>query len=726
MVSDKYAAELKIALDLHRGGAVKEAAAMYRTMLGSHPASFDLQHYLGMALMQMGQMEQATVHLQKAISLNPKSAAAFCNLGVACDMQGRTDQALDALNQAIAIKPDFAEPWVRKAAVLHMSGQLAAAVGAYQHATVLRRDSGLFNNYGAALRDLGRYEDALNAFGAALESKPDYAAAMVNRGNTLRDMGRAAEAIVDYDRVLALYPDHADAIANRARAVEEAAGRALTQEHAGAAEAGPGKVDSYARKEEPKNLLQSELLEYAREFAANPDIASRPELRHHVMMKLSDWSSYDVVEDVLDTVRKGERMIHPFLLVALPCTAREHMLCAKKYATTTMPARAPLVVNKPYNHQKIRVAYLSNDFFEHATAYLMAGLFEAHDRARFEWTALSYNPPSDTAMRRRLESSFDHFVDVSTMDDAAAARLIREREIDILVDLKGYTAASRTEILSYRPAPVQMAYLGYPGTTGAPFIDYAIVDRYVVSAEVEPFFTEKLVFMPESYQVNDNKREIASRPSREEAGLPADGFVFCSFNNNYKITPDMFDVWMRILQRTQNSFLWVYKGVAAAEANLKEEARKRGVDPSRLIFAGHAPQAEHLARLACADLFLDTLPCNAHTTASDALWAGLPVLTVSGGTFAGRVAGSILHAANLPELIAPDIKAYEEMAVTFAQSPEKLHAIKDKLATTRDTMPLFDTARFARHIEDAYYQAYKCYEAGLEPQNIVVKKTDQF
>lgn len=722
MVSDKYAAELKIALDLHRGGAVKEAADMYRTMLASHPASFDLQHYLGMALMQTGQLDQAIVHLQKATSLNSKSAAAFCNLGIAYDMRGYADHALGALDQAIAIKPDFAEPWVRKAAVLHLTGRIADSIDVYKQATLLRRDSGLFNNYGAALRDLSRYDEALNAFASALEIKPDYAAAMVNRGNTLRDMGRAADAIEDYDRALALHPDHADAIANRARAVEEAAGRALTQEHAGVVDEGPGKVDRYEVKSQSKGLLQNELLAYAREFAANPDIANRPELRHHVMMKLSDWSAYDVVTDILDAVRKGERPVHPFLLVAVPCTAQEHMLCAKKYAAATMPARKSMVEDKPYSHDKIRVAYLSNDFFEHATAYLMAGLFEAHDRTQFEWTALSYNPPADSAMRRRLESGFDHFIDISGMDDIAVARLIREREIDILVDLKGYTAGTRTEILSYRPAPVQMAYLGYPGTTGAPFVDYAIVDRYVVSAQVEPFFTEKLVFMPDSYQVNDNKREIAARPRREDIGLPADAFVFCSFNNNYKITPDMFDVWMRILQRTDNSVLWVYKGAAVAEANLKEEAHKRGVDPARLIFAEHAPQSEHLARLGCADLFLDTLPCNAHTTASDALWGGLPVLTVSGETFAGRVAGSILQAANLPELIAPDVDAYEEMAVAFAQSPDSLKMIKDKLVATRDVMPLFDTARFARYIEDAYRQAYARYQAGLELQNINVGK----
>ena len=352
----------------------------------------------------------------------------------------------------------------------------------------------------------------------------------------------------------------------------------------------------------------------------------------------------------------------------------------------------------------------------------MAELFERHDRERFEFTAVSFGIDDRTPMRQRLVRAFDHFHDVQNQSDQEVAQLLHDRQIDIAVDLKGYTQGSRPGILAYRPAPIQASYLGYPGTMGAPFIDYIIADKFVAPFEHQPFFAENIVHLPDSYQVNDTHRTIAaSAPTRQAAGLPEQGFVFCSFNNNWKITPDVFDVWMRLLRQVDGSVLWLLRDNEGSERNLRLGAQRRGVDPSRLIFADRVMPDEHLARQRLADLFLDTLPCNAHTTASDALWAGLPMLTCLGGTFAGRVAASLVNAAGLPELIATNLDEYEAQALRLAREPAHLAAIKTRLAQNRDTCSLFDSTRFARHIEAAYETMWQTWQRGEAPKSFNIE-----
>jgi predicted O-linked N-acetylglucosamine transferase (SPINDLY family) len=367
------------------------------------------------------------------------------------------------------------------------------------------------------------------------------------------------------------------------------------------------------------------------------------------------------------------------------------------------------------------VAYLSADFHEHATAYLMAELFERHDRSRFEVTGVSWGPDIPSALRSRLIAGFERFVDVRGRNDREVARWLRAQEIDIAVDLKGYTHKTRMGIFAQRPAPVQATYLGFPGTLGAEYMDYVVADEVVIPGGEREHYAERVVYLPGSYQVNDGKRAIAERtPTRGELGLPERGFVFCSFNNNYKITPGMFDVWMRLLKGVEGSVLWLLEGNAAAPGNLRREAQARGVAGERLVFARRAPLAEHLARQRVADVFLDTLPCNAHTTASDALWAGLPVLTCLGGTFAGRVAGSLLRAVGLPELVTESAGEYEAKALALAREPEVLAAVRAKLAANRGTSALFDAGRFARHLEAAYVTMWERAERGEPPQGFTV------
>jgi predicted O-linked N-acetylglucosamine transferase (SPINDLY family) len=351
----------------------------------------------------------------------------------------------------------------------------------------------------------------------------------------------------------------------------------------------------------------------------------------------------------------------------------------------------------------------------------MAGLFEMHDKSRFETTAVSFGPDDCSDLRRRVKNSFEHFLDVRADSDQAVAELVRQREIDIAVDLKGFSQNARPGIFARRAAPVQVNYLGYPGTMGADYFDYIIADETIIPDNQRQFYSEQVVWLPDSYQANDSQRQIAAAtPTREQCGLPGTGFVFCCFNNTIKIMPEMFDIWMRLLTAVDGSVLWLIDGNATASANLRREAERRGVSAARLIFAPRVALAEHLARHRNADLFLDIVPCNAHTTASDALWAGVPVLTCLGGTFAGRVAASLLKAAGLPELVATSLEQYEAMALALARDPGRLASIKEKLARNRGTCPLFNTRRFTRHIEAAYVMMWEQSQRGQRPSGFAV------
>ncbi|MBY0510423.1 MAG: hypothetical protein K2P94_09740, partial [Rhodospirillaceae bacterium] len=384
------------------------------------------------------------------------------------------------------------------------------------------------------------------------------------------------------------------------------------------------------------------------------------------------------------------------------------------------PVSAPAAPAFP-RHGKIRIGYYSADFYAHATSYLMAGLFELHDRTAFEITAFSFGPDTQDAMQHRVTAAFDRFIDVRATSDAGVAALSRELRIDIAVDLKGYTQGDRMNIFAERAAPVQANFLGYPGTVGAPWMDYIIADAVVLPEAHRAHYAEKVVTLPGSYQVNDGRRVISARVfTRAELGLPEDGFIFCCFNHSAKILPDVFDIWMRILRSVPGSVLWLLKDYAPAADNLRKEAEKRGVDGARLVFAPRLPLADHLARLRAADLFLDTLPYNAHTTCSDALWAGVPVLTRKGAAFAGRVAASLLTAVGLPELIVATAAEYERLAVTLAADSNRLAQLRRKLAANRATAPLFDTPRFARHLEEAYARMHARHHAGLPPDHITL------
>jgi predicted O-linked N-acetylglucosamine transferase (SPINDLY family) len=440
-------------------------------------------------------------------------------------------------------------------------------------------------------------------------------------------------------------------------------------------------------------------------------------------MHLCDWRNIDNEwEHLISAVRNGKVNAEPFAFLSIPSTSSDQLKCAKlwngdKYLTS----KTPIWQGERYDHKRIRVAYVSADFRSHPGAYSIAGLIEQHDRSRFKIIGVSFGVDDRSEIRKRVVAAFDEFYDVRGKSDDQVAKLLHDLQIDIAIDRNGYTKDSRSGIFAHRPAPIQINYLGFVATMGTAFIDYIIADKVVAPLEHRQFYTEKIVQLPNCYQANDTKRKFAERPpTRQEVGLPQGAFVFCCFNNNYKITPAIFDIWMRILKQVEGGVFWILEDNATAAGNLRKEAEARGVNADRLIFAKRMSVADHLARHRLADLFLDTLPYNAHSTASDALWAGLPVLTCLGETFAGRVAASLLNAIHLSELITTTLEDYERLAIEIATNPEKLARIKRKLADNRLKTPLFDTKLFTKHIEAAYTAMYERHKAGLAPDHIIV------
>jgi predicted O-linked N-acetylglucosamine transferase (SPINDLY family) len=647
-------------LALHQQGRLDEAEAHYRFVLGTQPRHFGALHLTGLVHYQRGNYAAAVDWISRAIEVEPNAAEPHSNLGLALLALLRPEEALASHERALKLKPEVPASLNNRGNALLALNRPLEALADYDRALKWQPNFALaHNNRGNTLRALGRHEEALNAYFNALQFAPDYPDALNNRGRTLRDLKRYDEAAQSFARLLAVAPQQPYA---------------------------PGML-----------------------FASRLDHC--------------DWRNYDASSAaIVAAIERGERADAPFAFFSHATSARAQLDCARLFAAAEYPtSAAPLVVRATGRNERIRLAYVSADFHEHATVYLLAELIERHDRSRFEVTAISYGPDDASAMRARLVAGFDRFVDVREKSDRAAAELIRDAGIDIAIDLKGYTAGNRAGIFAHRGAPVQATYLGFPATMGAPFIDYLIADRHVVPAEMEGAYSEKIVRLPDSYQVNDRRRRIAeATPSRRDAGLPDTGFVFCSFNNSYKIRPSIFDVWMRLLREVEGSVLWLLDDNAAAVANLKAAAEARGIASSRLVFAPRLPLDQHLARHRLADLFLDNFPVNAHTTASDALWAGLPLVTLSGETFVSRVASSLLSAVGLPDLITRTLPDYEALALKLARDPAALARLKAHLQDARATAPLFDTDRFRRHIESAYVTMFERSQKGELPASFDV------
>ena len=706
-------------------------------LLADQPPTPDALELLGLAWGRQGQWAQALRCQQALVEQAPGQLAAWVNLANTQAELGQFDAALHSLARAEAIDPAQPAVHFNRGNVQGKRRAWPDALASFERAAqLLPGHPDPQCNRAAALRELGRLPEAKAAVEAVLARYPRHAQAWNLLGTVLHRQGDDASALDAYRRAVALMPALAEAYSNlaqvlaRALRYEEAIAngrRALALDPASlAARRTLGIVlDMAGQMKEAQSLLEEA-------HRLDPDDPLPVSFLLHEGVVHCQWDEVDrhLAQSRALWARGQTECLRPWGLLPLPLSGQELKRLTEATVAARLPPAAPWSVRQGRRRPaRLRIGYFSADFHRHATAILMAGMFEAHDKARFETVGLCfgrYGGQSEDPMRRRVRAAFDAFELVHELAPSDIAAKARSLGIDVAVDLKGHTKDNRQEIFSHRAAPIQIHYLGYPGTLGMPgAIDYLIADQVLAPPHLRADYSEKIIALPESYQVNDRQRAIADhKPSRAELGLPERGFVFCCFNNNYKITRDLFALWMQLLQARPGSVLWLLEDNPAAAGNLRAAAAASGVDAGRLVFARRLPLSQHLARHVRADLFLDTLYCNAHTTASDALWAGLPVLTCAGSTFASRVGASLLTACGLPELITANSREYLDLALALSADPVRLTALRQRLESTRLQAPLFDTERFTRHLERAYDMAWERFERGLPPDHIVVPSTD--
>lgn len=682
------------ALALHQRGELAQAKAIYTALLEDDRGHADAWHLLGMVAYQEKNYALASDLIQKAIAINPGMAGYYSNHGLVLRELGHFDLALASYEKSLSLRPGVAET---------------------------------YNNQGNVYAAMQRYKEAIECYDLAIRSKPEFASAHYNRGNTLYRVRKLLAAITSYDQAIRLKPDYHQAFDNRGIAFKETGQYAkAVADHDRAIRIKPDYVEAHYNRAlalcELKDL-ESAGVSFRNAISLDAGYPFLLGAYLHNAMQLCNWEGLRTgLKSLREQVRDARPAATPFVVTGVLDDPGLHREVAQIYIHQRFPQNDVLGSIKPRpSGQKIRIAYFSADFRNHAIAYLIAEMLEKHDKNAFEIYAFKLNPGSPDETSMRIFAAVAQVIDVSDKSDRNAAQLSRALHIDIAVDLGGHTVDSRTGIFAHRCAPIQVNYLGFPGTLGAPYYDYIVADATVIPEDQQQYFVEKVAYLPNCYQPNDGQRAISERIfSRSEVGLPEDGFVFCCFNNGYKILPDTFDGWMRILQAVEGSVLWLLDHNSVATGNLQREAQARGIDPQRLVFAPRMPLADHLARHRLADLFIDTLPYNAHTTASDALWAGLPVLTCMGTSFAARVAGSLLRTIGLPELIVDKQVAFEARAIELARNPSALQAIRSKLLAHRKTSPLFDAELFARHIEAAYRAMHMRQEAGLPPDHFSV------
>jgi protein O-GlcNAc transferase len=674
---------------------LNDALASYEKAINLKPDYSEVFNNRGNAFKELERLDDALASYDKAISLNPEYASGYYNRGTVLQQCNRLNDALACYDQAIALKPDYTEALNNRGTTLKELNRLDDAIASYDKAIAFKPDYfQAFNNRGIALQELKLLQDALASYNQAIALKPDYAEALNNRGIVLQQLKRWDDAMASYEKAINLKPDYVQAFHNQGNALREL------------------------------ERLDDALASYDKAISLNPEYEFLQGTKLHTQMRICDWSDLQNKCNRISTAIADQlKVIPPFFLLGLMDGPDLQLKASKIFANAKYPER--LVESEFTNRQadeKIRIGYYSADFRDHPVSHLMAELFELHDTERFEIYGFSFRNSSNSEMRQRVENAIENFIDVSTKSDTEIVMMSRNLGIDIAVDLGGFTQDSRTGIFAQRCAPIQINYLGYPGTLGAPYFDYIFADRTVIPHESEQYYSEKVVYLPYSFQVNDSQRKISDRIfSRHELGLPEDGFVFCCFNNNYKILPETFDSWMRVLKATGGSVLWLLEDNPTAAQNLRKEAQIRGVDPERLVFAARMKLDEHLARHRAADLFLDTLPFNAGATGSAALWSGLPLLTQIGESFVARYGASLLNAMDLPELITNTREEYEAGAIELANNPLRLSEIKKKLEQNRETSPLFNGKLFARHIESAYAEIHRRHLCKEKPDHIYVE-----
>jgi predicted O-linked N-acetylglucosamine transferase (SPINDLY family) len=751
------------AVAIHGHGALAQAEALYRSILQADPCHASALQNLGVALLDQGRAVEALDMLDRSIALDAGNAVAWSNRGNVLGVLGRASEALSSYDQAVILDPGYARAFSNRCDPLTTLGRFDEALASAQQALRLQpRFPAALNNRGKAQMALGLHQQAFDSFDAALELQPGWSLALGNRSQALLHLHRIEEALRDadravqqaprdphaqiargnaqralqrflpaldsYDQALRIMPDMRVAHYNRAHTLRDM-DRPL--EALASFDQALGVAQQSADAHHGRGLALLRLHRLAEAGAALaravelcPDLPYARGQALHTAMQLAQWRNYEEHARALIAANAhGECADEPLSFLAVSASAAAQLVCASTYVAHRYPPR-PVVMPGRRRPQdgRIHLAYLSGDFGDHPVSYLMAGVFERHERRCFQTSALALRPAGSGAYARRIQSSFDRYLEVQQRTDDEIAAIVRSMQVDVLVDLMGFTRGTRLGVLAHRPAPVQVSYLGYPGTMGAPYVDYLLADEYVVPPHLKACYSEQIVYLPDCYQANDDRRVFPTAPTRAEAGLPPTGVVFCAFNATCKITPQVFDTWCRLLHAVPASVLWLLGESASARANLRREAASRGLASQRLLFAERLDYERHLARLRLADLYLDTFPFNAGASASDALWAGVPLITCSGEAFAARMAGSQLQAVGLSELICLNLRQYEQLALALATDDSRLRSIQARLRERRSSLPLFDSARFCRHIEYAYALMHERAQRGEAAQGFTVPR----
>lgn len=674
-------------------GRSAEALRSFKKVTELNDSYAEGYNNLGAALRDQGEFDRSVVALQRAIFLRSSYAEALNNLGVTFRCLGRFDEAAEAYNKALSFKPDYAEACYNLGVSLQKQNKLRSATEAYQRAIALSSNyAEAHYNLGLIFQSQSDLDKATEAFKRAVNIRSDYTEALNNLGISLRKQGKIDEALAAYRQAHSTNPDYAEVCYNMGVVFQD--------------------------KKDPGEAIDW----HARALSVNPDYeAARAQLLHQ-QAHICDWDGIEESRCVLPLLGTVKQAIAPFSVLSLEDCPKRHLLRAELYVASEYNKQAiPFEIPPPKQSKRLHIGYFSSDFDEHPVAYLIVRMLEIHDRNRFEISGFSLKPMNNNSISQRICRSFDSFEDVSNLSDEDVVSLARNRGIDIAIDLNGHTQNARTRIFAYRAAPIQINYLGYPGTTGATFMDYIVADQILIPPQSQKYYSESPIYLPNTFMPTDDGRKLSQRGrSKEELGLTRDGFVFCCFNSNYKISEVEFDIWMRLLRNVESSVLWLRESNKLSKSNLLLEAEKKDIDPSRLVFAGNVAVEEHLARYQLADLFLDTFIYNAHSTATEALWAGLPIVTMAGKSFASRVSASLLHSVGLSELITDNLNDYETLVLELANNPDRLRFIKDKLSHNRLKKPLFKTEGYTRNLEKAFERIHLNFLDGKPPQPIFV------
>ena len=732
-------------LSFLKSGKLNEAKEICLKILDEQPNNSNFLHLLGAITFEEKNYQKSEEIISKVIKLKPKQAEIYSLYALILFNLKKFDLAIKSWEEVIKLKPNHAEAYNNRGNILFLLEKNVAAIESYKKAIEIKSDyADAYNNLGNPLWKQKKITESIENYKKALEIQPNHPEAHNNLGMAFHKLKKNEDAIKSYDAAINFKPDYAEAHYNKANLLFEIEKiDECLQSYDTAIKFKPNYAEAYFNRGSvflAANANVEALENFKKVLEIKPDFEVLSGTLLYTKLKLCDWKNFD--EDLENLKKEANDFIkkpNPYPLLFSYDSLKVQKLVAKKWSEKlckftlgenqspnfSKSNKALNLISKKEKNKKIKIGYFSADFRKHAVGNLIVNLFELHDKSKFEIYCFYFGPDTNDDVYKRISNAAYKFINVRIKGEREIAQISRDFKIDIAVDLMGYTIKNRSKIFIEKCAPLQVSYLGYPGTTGANYIDYIIADKILIPRESQEYYSEKIIYLPNTFIVNDSTKKVSEKIFRkDELDLPNNSIVFCCFNQSYKILPKTFDIWMKILKRVKGSVLWLFKSNEVSCNNLKKEAYDRGVDHKRIIFANLLPSfQEHLARYKAADLFLDTSPYNAHSTCLDALKGGLPVLTIQGETYSSRVSSSFLNLLGLNELITKSLKEYEDKAVELANDLSKLKNIKYKIQTVKDTTPLFNTKLFTNNLEKAYFEIHKKFIEHKKPESIEIIQT---